>query len=129
MTDGDYAFPPPITNYSGQGYLEFGTSSSASVRDYVKVLESGIYRLETKYAVTGANVTTIDLYVNGFKVTTPTFTQTPTLSDWAVNTQNITLNAGTNTIEFRANAIGTASIYFDNMVVVPTVYAGNGIII
>jgi hypothetical protein len=61
-------------------------------------------------------------------VVTPTFTQTATLSDWAVNKQNINLNAGENTIEFKATATGASSIYFDNIVVVPTVY-GYGIII
>ena len=84
-------------------------------------MKSGTYRLETKYAVTGADISTIDLYVNGTKVVTPTFTQTATLSDWAVNQQTINLNAGANTIEFKANGAGASSLYFDNIVVVPTV--------
>jgi hypothetical protein len=118
----------PVRNYRGQGYLQFGTSSSAAVRDSVNVLKSGTYRLETRYSVTGADVNTIDLYVNGIKVATPLFSQTPTLSDWATNKQNVTLNAGGNTIEFRANATGASSVYFDSIVVVPTVY-GDGIVI
>jgi hypothetical protein len=117
-----------IANYTGQGYMRFGTNSAARIRDYVTVLKTGAYRLETKYAVTGANISSIDLYVNGTKAAAPTFTQTATLSDWAVNKQNITLNAGTNTIEFRANAAGASSIYFDNIVIVPTVY-GDGFVI
>jgi hypothetical protein len=121
-------YSEPVRNYTGQGYLRFGTNSAASVRDYVKVLKDGTYRLETRYSVTGANINTIDLYVNGTKVATPTFNQTATLSDWAINKQNIILNAGTNTIEFSANAAGASSIYFDNIVVVPTVY-GDGVII
>jgi hypothetical protein len=121
-------YSEPVRNYTGQGYLRFGTNSAASVRDYVKVLKDGTYRLETKYSVTGANINTIDLYVNGTKVATPTFNQTATLSDWAINKQDINLNAGENTIEFKANAAGASSIYFDNIVVVPTVY-GDGVII
>lgn len=117
-----------ISNYTGQGFLNFGTSSSADVRDYVTVLKSGTYQLKTKYAVTGANISTIDLYVNGAKVTTPAFTQTPSYSDWAIHKQNFPLNAGTNTIEFRANGTGASSIYFDNIVVTPTVITG-GIVI
>jgi hypothetical protein len=109
-----------VTNYTGMGYMRFGTSSSGSVRDSVAVLRSGTYRLETKYSVTGANISTIDLYVNGVKVVTPLFTQTASYSDWALNKQNILLNAGANTIEFRANGTGASSVYFDNMVVVPT---------
>ena len=117
-----------VRNYTGQGYARFGTSSSASVRDSVSVLKAGTYRLDTRYAVTGANVTSIDLYVNGSLVATPTFTQTPTLDDWAINKQNIALNAGANTIEYRAKATAAGAIHFDNFVVVPTVY-GDGLVI
>ncbi len=118
----------PVRNYRGQGYVQFGTSSSAAVRDSVTVLKSGTYRLETRYSVTGANVSTIDLYVNGVKMATPVFTQTVTLSDWATNKQNVTLNGGGNTIEFKANATAASSVYFDSLVVVPTAY-GDGLVI
>ncbi len=117
-----------VRNYTGQGYLRFGTSSSAAVRKTVSVLKSGGYRLLTRYSVTNTSVNTIDLYVNGTKVGTPTFARTPSLSDWAINQQNITLNAGLNTIEFRATATGAGFIYFDNIVVVPTAY-GDGFVI
>ncbi len=106
-----------IRNYTGQGYLQFGTNASASVRDIVTVLNDGIYTLETKYAVTGGDVNTIDLYVNGTKVATPSFVATTTLSNWAVNSQQIELHKGANAIEFKANATGAQSIYFDNMLV------------
>lgn len=121
-------YPSSVRNYTGQGYARFGTSSSASLRDTVSVLKSGTYRLETRYAVTGANVTSIDLYVNDTKVATPNFTQTPTLDDWAVNKQIINLNAGVNTIEYRAKATAAGAIHFDHFVVVPTVY-GDGLVI
>lgn len=128
VVNGDFASPPPVTGYTGQGYLKFGTSSSASVRDTVTVLKSGNYRLETRYSVTGGNVNTLDLYVNGTKVADLSFTQTATYNDWAVNSRNITLNAGANTIEYRAGATAPYSIYFDNLVVVPTAY-GDGLVI
>ncbi len=118
----------PVRNYRGQGYVQFGTSASAGLRDSVNARKSGTYRLETRYAVTSANVNTIDLYVNGIKVATPAFTQTATLSDWAIVKTNITLNAGGNTIEFRANGVAPASVHFDGIVVVPTAYA-DGIVI
>jgi len=117
-----------VRNYTGQGYLRFGTNSAASVRSHVKVLESDIYRLETRYSNTGADRSNIHLYVNGSYVATPVFTNTPSYSDWAINTQFISLNAGTNAVEFRAQGTGE-SVYFDNIVVVPTVYHGDGITI
>jgi hypothetical protein len=124
----NYGVGNGVTNYTGLGYIKFGTSSSASVRDAVTVLRSGSYRLETRYSVTGANVGTIDLYVNGARVSSPLFTQTSSYSDWAVNKQNITLNAGANVIEYRANATGASSVYFDNFVVEPVLIT-DGIVV
>ncbi|MCE5187446.1 MAG: carbohydrate-binding protein [Planctomycetaceae bacterium] len=121
-------YPEPVRNYTGQGYLQFGTNSAAAVRDTVTVPKTGTYRLETRYAVIGTDITAIDLYVNGTRVCAPVFSQTPTLSDWAVNQENIILTAGANTIEFRAIAAAPSSIYFDNIVAVPSVH-GEGMII
>ncbi|MCW1923413.1 DNRLRE domain-containing protein [Luteolibacter arcticus] len=117
-----------IRNYRGQGYLNFGTGATAAVRDTVSVLSSGTYRLETRYAVTGADIGTVDLYVNGTKVATSAFTQTPTLSDWAIHKQDIALNAGSNTIEFRATTTRPSPLYFDSIAVIPTAYE-NGLVI
>lgn len=108
-----------IRNYTGQGYIQFGTSSTASVRDYISVLNAGTYTLETRYAVTGADINTIDLYVNGAKVATPLFTQTTTLSNWVVNSQSVVLVEGVNVVEYKANATLPQSLYFDNIVVNP----------
>ena len=106
-----------IRSYTGQGYLQFGTNAAASVRDHVTVLNDGVYTLEIKYTVTGGDVNTIDLYVNGAKAAAPSFSQTASLSNWAVNSLNVDLNKGVNTIEFRANARAAQPIYFDNIVV------------
>lgn len=117
-----------IRSYRGQGYVNFGTGSTAAIRDTVSVLVSGNYRLETRYAVTGADIGTVDLYVNGQKVSTPAFNRTPTLSEWAVQTVEIALNAGFNTIEFRSSVARPSSLYFDSIVVMPTVYT-HGLVI
>ncbi len=114
-TNGGY--DAPIRNYTGQGYLTFGTSSNASVRDTVTVIRSGEYQLLTKYSAAGGDVNSIDLYVNGAKLATPGFTKTNSDSDWSVNAQNVTLNSGKNVIVFKANTTGTNNIVFDNIVV------------
>jgi len=105
-----------IRNYTGQGYIQFGVSSAAAVRDTVNVLKNGIYNLMVRYSALG-NVSTVDLYVNGVKVGTPTFTSTATESNWAVLTQSINLNAGNNVIMLKANAAGAHNINIDNFVV------------
>lgn len=106
-----------LRNYQGLGYLNFGTGASASVRDQVNVSAAGAYQLQTRYSLTGANVSNIDIYVNGTKVVTPTFTVTSSTSTWAVNQQSINLNAGKNTIELRATGTRSSAIYFDNIVI------------
>lgn len=106
-----------IRNYTGQGYLELGTSSTASVRDTVYALRSGIYQLITRYSVVGSDVNHLDLYVNGSKVATPVFTKTTTTSEWNINTQNVELKAGKNVIIYKANKSGTRNIYLDNIVI------------
>lgn len=128
VANGDFTSPPPVTGYTGQGYLKFGTSSTASVRDTVTVLKNGTYRLETRYSSVGGGVGTIDLYVNGSKLADLSFTDTGSYSNWAVDARNITLNAGANIIEYRAGATAPYSIYFDNFMVVPTAY-GDGFVI
>ena len=117
-----------VRNYMGQGYLSFGTNSLAKIRDYVNVVKDGTYRIEARYSVVGSDVDSIKLVVNGNYVATPTFVQTATLSDWKILTHNIELNAGINAIKFAANEAGASSVYFDNIVVVPTSY-GNGVTI
>jgi hypothetical protein len=106
-----------IRNYSGQGYMRVGISASANVRDTVFAYRSGKYSLITKYSVTGGDVNTMDLYVNGNKVVTPVFAKTATNSAWAYNVQTITLNAGKNEVMFKANSAGAYSLYFDNIVI------------
>lgn len=114
-----------IRNYTGQGYLQLGTNAAASIRDTLYITYPGTYQLQTRYAVTGGNVGTVNLYVNGNNVATPLFTQTASTSTWAVNTQTITLNAGFNIIEFRANAAAPYSVYVDNIIVRPFSSGGN----
>jgi hypothetical protein len=106
-----------IRYYTGQGYLRVGTSSSATVRDSVFVLRSGKYKLVTRYAVTGSDANSMDLYVNGVKVATPVFTKTASTSDWANNVQIVELKQGGNEIKFQAYKSGPSSLYFDNITI------------
>jgi hypothetical protein len=118
----------PVRNYTGQGYVQLGTNSAAAVRDTFNVLKDGSYRLQTRYSITGGNVNTVDLYVNGVFAGTPVFVQTASNSDWAVNEITVPMQAGQNTIELRARATAPRSVYLDNIVLIPTAY-GDGIVI
>lgn len=106
----------PIRNYTGQGYITFGTNSAASVRDEIHALRKGTYQLKIKYSAPDVAIASVDLYVNGTKVATPVFAKTADASTWNVYTQNINLNTGNNEIRLEANTTGTGNIYFDNIV-------------
>lgn len=112
-------FSGSIRNYTGQGYCSFGTSSTAAVRDTVTVESAGTYQLGIRYTVTGGNVNTVGLFVNGSQVATPAFTATSALSNWGTVTQSVTLNQGTNVIELKALSAASQSMYIDNFVVSP----------
>ncbi|MBV4358747.1 glycoside hydrolase family 98 domain-containing protein [Pinibacter aurantiacus] len=115
-----------IRNYTGQGYLSFGTSSTAAVRDTVSVESAGSYQLGIRYTVTGGDVGTIGLFVNGSQVATPDFTATSTLNNWDTLTQNVTLNQGTNVIELKALSSAPQQLYIDNFMLSPG-NAGNDV--
>jgi hypothetical protein len=115
-----------IRNYTGQGYLNLGTNAAAAVRDTVTVESAGNYYLDMRYAVTGANVTSFSLYVNGNLVATPAFGATATLSDWNTVRQTLSLNQGANVIELKATSTISQSLYLDNFVVMPA-NAGSGV--
>jgi len=103
-----------IKNYTGQGFLKFGTNSSASIKDTVTALKTGVYKLNIKYAASAGNVY-LRMIVNGVTKYI-TFLQTATESTWAINTQSINLNKGNNVIIFTST--GSANyINFDNIVI------------
>lgn len=105
-----------IRRYQGLGYLKFGTNAAAAARDTVLVPSTGTYKLATRYSASVGNVTSVDLYVNGAKVATPTFTKTATDSDWTLDTQVVTLQAGRNVVMYKANAAGASNLILDNFV-------------
>lgn len=108
-----------VLNYTGQGYLRFGSNPGAAVRAHVRAPKDGTYTLGIRYSVPNVVVDTIDVYVNGIKVATPRFVGTADYSDWAVHELEIPLTEGANTIEFIAHEdIGAASsIYFDHIII------------
>ena len=104
-------------NYSAMGYLEFGKNANASIKININALRGGVYQLKTKYSAIGGNVNSADLHVNGNKIATMLFKQTANADTWAVNTQIVTLKAGSNNIMFSANQVGTYDINFDYIMI------------
>lgn len=106
-----------ILNYTGQGYMNLGTSVDLSVRDTVHTEKKGVFTFKLKYAVTESEIRAVDLYVNGRKVSSPRLPKTADLNSWSVYEQKITLKSGDNTIELKAHDTLPAPLYLDNFTV------------
>lgn len=109
--------PVPIT-YHGTGYVKFSSTSSSNSSVKFKVINvevAGTYALDIRYAAL-ANVSLVDIFVNGTKVSSPIFPATGSATTYAIFNQKINLNQGTNnTIELRASASG-AIINIDKII-------------
>ena len=104
-----------VPGYEALGYSVFGNNTAAAMRKVVNVSNKGTYLLKTRYSAPSADVNSVDLYVNGAKKTTLALTKTSAATDWTVNEVEIDLNAGDNTLLFRANR-ATNTLYLDNIV-------------
>ena len=115
VTKGD---SEPIRNYTAQGYINFGTSSAAAVRDAVTALEDGVYTIRIRYRAPSATVNTVDMYINNTKVGTPEFAQTDNDNTvWNTALMSVSLRKGANTFELKANSSGAGDLYLDNIVI------------
>jgi hypothetical protein len=103
-----------IKNYTGQGFLKFGTSSLASIKDTVLALKSGAYILKIKYAASAGDVS-MKLVANGVTKYI-LFNKTANESTWAINSQVINLKSGKNVI-ILSSAGSSNFINFDHIVI------------
>ena len=118
-----------VEGHVGQGYLVFGTSGSALVKDTVTVPAAGKYRLQFRYSAPDADARQVMLYLN----TTATrgsqgrveFAMTGS-GEWATAEKEVTLNSGSNVVYLRANtSAGTPqNVLIDYMRVEPAEPAG-----
>lgn len=105
-------------NYTGQGWINFGRNRNAAVRDDFSMLEEGRYSIQIRYQAPTANVTTVDLYVNGEKIGSPEFIQTGSDKGvWFVASMPAFLKEGKNVIELKANNTGASDLFLDNIVI------------
>ncbi|MDE6394311.1 MAG: glycosyl hydrolase family 98, partial [Duncaniella sp.] len=110
----------PIRNYTGQGYVNFGKSKNAALRDDFSLLEEGRYSIKIRYRAATADINHVDLYLNGEKIGTPDFIQSGSDNGvWYTTSMAAYFNEGKNIIELKANAMGSADLYIDNIIIEP----------
>ncbi len=107
-----------VTGFWGQGYLKFGNNAGTSVKDTVTSKAAGTKTMTLRYSTkAAADISQVDLYVNGAKVDTLTFTKGESLSDWKTIDKQVTLKEGDNKVELKATGAIDGDLYFDNFVI------------
>ncbi len=77
----------------------------------------GTYTLTLHYSAGNGTSTNTALYVNGTKLKDITCNATPDWNTWADETETVTLDAGNNTILYKADAASPACINLDYITV------------
>lgn len=104
-----------IKNYSAQGYLNFGTNSTAVVRDTISVLHDGDYTLTLRY-LAPSGIGRISLYINNVRSMIISLPKTNIDNGWVDYTCKISLKAGANVVRINSNSNANA-LYFDRITI------------
>ena len=95
-----------VEGHVGQGYLVFGTSGSAMVKDTVTVPVGGRYRLQFRYCAPDADARQVMLYLNTTAARGSQgrleFARTGS-GEWSTAEKEVTLSEGANVVYLRAN--------------------------
>ncbi len=102
------------TGYSGTGFVDgFFNSTTAQASFSVNVASAGSYVLTLHYSAGNGTSTNTGLYVNGTKLKSISCPVTANWNTWADETEIVTLNAGSNTIAYKADASSSSCINLD----------------
>ena len=106
------------SGYTGTGYVNFNASSGAAIEwNSIYCNVAGTKNVKFRYAL-ASGTRNLDVYVNGVKVISNTaFAATGSWSTWGEKTIQVTMNAGTNTLQVVTT--GTEGPNIDNINVSP----------
>ena len=103
-------------NYTGTGFVGGYTAVGASTTFNVNVATAGSYGVTLRYANTGA-ANTLSIYVNGTKVKQTSLPYLANWDTWDFKTENLTLNAGNNTIAYKYDNGDSGNVNLDAIIV------------
>lgn len=110
-----------VTNhsgYTGTGFVDgYYNNANAKTTFSVNVGAAGQYPVTLRYSAGNAQSTTNAVYVNGTFVKNITCPKTTNWDTWANELENLTLNAGKNTIAYKSTASTTSCINLDKITV------------
>ena len=112
-------FNSGIKNYTGQGYLNFGKNSGATIRDTVSVHKKGNYLFKLRYSAPAGNITSASLFINGKRISYINLLKTKSSSDWNTYCKEIYFNEGKNEIQIKYMNNSSFDLYMDNIIIEP----------
>ncbi|MBQ8623586.1 MAG: carbohydrate-binding protein [Oscillospiraceae bacterium] len=101
-----------IDNYTALGYTVVG-NSDAKLKETVNILTPGVYTLSLRYT-SEADVSGVNVYVNGKKVSMPSMSASLALDEWMTVSSDVKLKEGENVVEIRTKGGAKSPIYLDN---------------
>ncbi|WP_440104838.1 putative Ig domain-containing protein [Streptosporangium sp. H16] len=119
------------TGYTGTGFVDKYDVVGATTTFTVNVGSAGSHRAGLRYSngpYPFAGTKTVSLYVNGVKLRQINMPTTGDWETWAVSTETVTLNAGTNTIAYSYDTGDTGFINLDALTIDGVTVSGTNII-
>ncbi|MFC4101251.1 carbohydrate-binding protein [Paenibacillus xanthanilyticus] len=110
--------------YSGSGFVGGFTDANkgnASARFTVSASSSGSHNAVLRYANGTGSDKTVSLYVNGVKVKQVVLPATANWDSWGTKTEVVTLQAGSNTIQYKFDATDSGNVNIDKVDIDPVV--------
>jgi uncharacterized protein involved in tellurium resistance len=112
------------TGYSGTGFVDgFYYSTTAQVSFTVNMANAGSATITLRYSAGNGTSTNTGFYVNGTKIKNITCNTTSNWNTWANEVETVTLNAGNNTIAYKAETSSNTSINLDYISVAAVTYS------
>ncbi|WP_080834856.1 CBM35 domain-containing protein [Cohnella massiliensis] len=108
--------------YSGAGFVDGftdGNKGSAAVTFSVNAAEAGSRDITLRYANGTGSAKTLSLYVNGVKLRQIALAATAGWSAWGTHAENVTLNAGANSIVYKFDQTDSGNVNLDRLVLGP----------
>jgi hypothetical protein len=104
--------------YTGTGFVDgYFNSATAQTAFTVSASAAGTTTLTLRYSAGNGTSTNTGLYVNGTKIKNISCPGTANWDTWATQTETVSLNAGNNTVAYKAETSSGSSINLDNIVV------------
>ena len=109
-----------IPGFNALGYVSYGTSNGAKLRDHIRIDEAGRYKMTIRYLAPEEEVDRVNITVNGKVVARNVkFPKTDESNTWAETSVEFDLPEGVNELIFSSTKKQTANLYLDNFTLTP----------